>query len=104
MNSDNVKIYYWKCASYSKTKCSTRVQTKQVNESHEIIKKSDENDHNHLALPSSIEVKKLTTTIKERSKTSSELPSVIVQNSLTLVPEMAYPYIPSESALKQQVI
>ena len=103
VNSQNVQVFYWKCASYFKTKCTARVTTKQVNESHEIIKISDQNQHNHLSSSSSIEVRKLTSTLKERSKTSSEFPSVLVQNALSSVTEEVHPYIPSESDLKQRV-
>ena len=103
VNSENEEIFHWKCSSYFQTKCQARVNTKKVNQSHEIIKISKENDHNHLSLPGPIEVKKLSSNLMERSKTSNENPSVIVQTGITEVPESAHPYIPSASALKQQV-
>ena len=88
INSQNVQVFYWKCTA--------SVTTKQVNESHEIIKITDQNQHNQLSSSSSIEVRKL-------SKTSSEFLSVLVKNALTSVSEEVHPYIQSESALKHRV-
>ena len=104
VNSENTQVFYWKCSSYWQTQCSARAQTKLINQSHQIMKISEEVDHNHLGSSSSIEVKKLSATVKGQSKISGEKPSIIVQTAITSVPVVAHPYIPSESALKQKVI
>ena len=103
LNSENTKIFYWKCSSNKQTKCPARAQTKLIDERHQILKISELNTHNHLSSASSIEVRKLSAEVKGRAKSSREKPSVIVQTSITSVPEEAHPYIPSEGALKQQV-
>ena len=64
INSENTKIFYWRCSN-SQTKCTARARTQIINQSHQILTISGITDHNHLGSASSIEVRKLSATIKE---------------------------------------